>query len=204
MKALFLVVGLYRAPYAWEQTRNLIIKGNSLIHWKTYLVIDKNPYCNHYKYNFVLTNASSFLDRLRQAYNLINWSNYKFSVITRPDVALSGPINVNKICIAEKTTYIISGSFTRRYIFHDRDWDFGYIACNVKLFSVVTINNLTQTHLPPLPPDFRGCWGNTCTKNWRYPYMENVILRHNETGVTLRNLDSSRTFFHLKRNNVCM
>jgi hypothetical protein len=202
MKCLLLLVGIYRAPYAWIRSKNLLDK-HTECEWDTIMVTDKAPYCKQALNQVILVNASSFLNRLKRAYDMIDWSPYTLSVITRPDVALTRSVNVKRLCEIKNTTYVISGDFTRHYIFHNRDWDFGYVACNFHLFKYVTLNNLTHTRLPSLPRDFHGCWGNCVPSDWRYPYMENVLHRHLENGATLRNLDSYHTFLSLKRGFHC-
>ena len=200
-----LVVGLYRAPYAWEQSRTLVKKGNTHLSWDTILVTNRFPYCNHPRTRFVIVNATTWIQRLHIAYTYVDWERYGICVVIRPDVLLTKPIDVERLCLAEKTTYIISGNFVRRY---NRDWDFGLVACDKDLLRSISTNNLTKSstslsEIPSLPSDFHGCWGKECERNWRYPYMENVIQRHSERGVSLRNLDSRSTFLSLKRGNSC-
>lgn len=199
MRALLLVVGLYRVPYAWEASRALLFKHNQEFQWETLLVIDRTPFCRHNHTQVQIVNATSFLNRLKHAYALVNWSKYDRAVVIRPDVLLQRPIIVQKHCNSQATTYVISGNIHRYYIFHVRDWDFGYLVCNKGLFYYVTVNNLTTSELPKLPDGFRGCWGSSCKHEWRYPYMENVIRRHNEVGAQLRNLDAEGIFLHLQR-----
>lgn len=203
MQALLLFVGLYRAPYALDQTTKSLLNANPTIQWDTILVTDQVPYCEHADMTLLIVNTSSFLKRLSYAYEHIELRKYDLTVVLRPDVTFTRALHVVPLCTQEKTTYIISGSFTRPYIFHNRDWDFGYVACDATLFRFVAMNNVTKGHIPPLPKGFRGCWGDTCANKWRYPYMENVIARHMDNGVTLRNLDTSRTFLALHRGKTC-
>ena len=199
MKVLLLIVGLYRAPYAWEASRQILYKANPSLQWDTVLVTNRQPYCNHSDTRIILVNATSFLSRLHKAYALLDWSIYEQSIVLRPDVKLTNPIYLNRVCNVQRTTYIISGDFTRKYIFHNRDWDFGYVVCNTSLFYYFTLNNITYSAIPKLPKGFHGCWGSTCRGQWRYPYMENVISRHLEVGVALRNLDNYNIFLSLRR-----
>lgn len=145
--------------------------------WETTLVIDRQPYCHHEAIRVVIVNATSHLHRLRIAYEIVDWSHYRYALMTRPDVSLTRLPRISKMCANMNTTYIISGDVERRYIFHNRDWDFGYLACDLSLFHSLTINNLTNITTPALPREFTGCWKDTCKRHWRYPYMENVIQR---------------------------
>lgn len=200
MRALLAIVGLYRAPYAWILSRKLLQKANVDIIFETHLFINRVPTCGESFAFLHQLNASSFLERLHLAYLRINWNRFGMAIVLRPDTMLTKAPALRDMCASERTTYILSGNFQRRYIFHDRDWDFGYIVCDTDLFSVLTINNTTMpTFIPMLPHGFRGCWGHTCERGWRYPYMENVILRHNERGVSLRNADARKVFLRLIR-----
>ena len=114
MRALLLVVGLYRAPHAWRASLGALQRANPSLRWETLLVTDQPPYCEHGGGRVVLVNASSFLERLRAAYALVDWSTYKQAVVLRPDVALTRAIDVLRLCAAERTTYIISGALARR------------------------------------------------------------------------------------------
>lgn len=167
----------------------------------TVIVTNRQPYCNHSNVRVIVVTSHSFLDRLSQAYALVNWASYKQLIVIRPDVILTKSITINQICNIQKTTYVISGSNIRYYIFHNRDWDLGYVVCNPSLFYYVTINNRTPTTLPTLPSDFHGCWGQTTCR--RYEYMENVIWRHLEAGVVLRNLDNYNIFLTIRRDKKC-
>lgn len=166
----------------------------------THLFIDRIPQCNHSFVRLHRLNASSFLERLHLAYLSIDWTQYDVAVVLRPDTVLTKPPQLRRMCNVERTTYVLSGNFKRRYIFHDRDWDFGYVVCDTHLFRAVTVNNRTKTaRIPALPRSFRGCWDRTCTGKWRYPYMENVIRRHNEHNVSIRNADEHNVFLALTR-----
>ena len=172
MKALLLIVGLYRAPYAWEVSRSKLIRTNTSVHWDTILVIDRKPYCKHENIRVIIVKTSTFLLRLNLAYKLVDWSHYEHAVVSRPDVMLTRAIDIGKICADMRTNYIISGDSVRNYIFHNRDWDFGYVVCDSQLFHSFTINNLTKATVPQISLDFQGCWNHTCKNNWRYPYIK--------------------------------
>ena len=55
---------------------------------------------------------------------------FRFVIALRPDAALTEPVDIRAVCRRRPGTNVISGAIQRLSYFHDRDWDWGYLACH--------------------------------------------------------------------------
>jgi hypothetical protein len=104
----------------------------------------------------------------------------RYLIVLRPDVELTAPIDVPQTCKRHPGFNIISGDFERDFVFHNRDVDFGYLACSAATAELrwnpsqlerdgvhergsgPTNEDATCCRSPPsLPTGFTGSW-NAC------------------------------------------
>lgn len=117
-------------------------------------------------------------------------------------------------CLASPGFNIISGSWTRPCFVHDRDMDFGFLACEPSLFKLYFSDGPTckrkwpgclgkRSQPPRLPSDFtgswtRGCGAGTSRNDACSTDMCDAVMRFNLQGARLGTLDK-RTFVGLQR-----
>ncbi len=207
MRVLVAVVGLWRAPWALERSLQRLRACNADAPLDVH-VFTENATASDVRR--IVPRATlhahrwrGFLPRLQHAYALLDWTRWPHALVLRPDVELTRCFPIHKTCSTLGGVRVISGNILRRYIFHNRDWDFGYLVCRPDFFvHWVHANATLQPSAPRLPPDFTGCWNRTCGRPWRYGYMEAVLRAHETHRVPVGTLDRLGVLAVLRRGGV--
>lgn len=144
---------------------------------------------------------------------------YQHLIVLRPDVALTKPLALAETCAHSPGLNIISGSFTRPYVFHNRDWDFGYLACGAaaaraawgesddgaaELLRDSPEANACCHTPPPLSPDFKGSWtacalDARCSDQCSFGWACLLTKRAKRAGLRFGTLDQHGVFARMLR-----
>jgi len=143
---------------------------------------------------------------------------YAHILVLRPDVVLTAPLHVQRVCQANGGLNIVGGVVPRGFGFYNRDWDFAVLSCEPSQETELSAIDTLMTWYtpwqnksallcdaddspPPLPAGFDGMWTPSIVHSQaRYECAGMQALR--SRGVPIGNLDAQGVFSRLMVNRT--